>query len=175
MIHPIKHFITITKHRHLVMHYCFKCGLIRQGLMHDLSKYGFTEFWSGAKYYSGDKSPHVKQREKCGYSIAWLHHKGRNKHHIDYWVDSDPKTHIIGPVIMPNKYIAEAICDRIAASKVYNKKKYVPQDVLDYFNKEMLFLPVHEEVKKKFEFLLNYYVQNGQKALFKYMKKNMRK
>ena len=63
MLHPIKHFITITKHRHLVMHYCFKCGLIKQGLAHDLSKYGFTEFWNGAKYYLGNKSPHYKERE----------------------------------------------------------------------------------------------------------------
>ena len=39
MSHPIKHFITITKHRHLVMKLCFKMGLYKQGLLHDLSKY----------------------------------------------------------------------------------------------------------------------------------------
>ena len=175
MIHPIKHFITITKHRHLVMHYCFKCGLIKQGLLHDLSKYGITEFWRGAKYYDGKKSPHHNERAAIGYSLAWMHHKGRNKHHVDYWIDDNPITKRIEPVIMPNKYIAESICDRIAASKNYNKMDFKPQMVLDYFNNEKERLIIHDEVRKKIEFLLNYYVENGQKALFKYMKKNMRK
>ena len=178
MIHPIKHFLVITKHRILVRHYCFKCGLIWQGLTHDLSKYGFTEFFSGAKYYEGKRSPHFNQRQKVGYSIAWMHHKGRNKHHPEYWMDDNPVTHKIEPVLMPNKYIAESICDRIAASKVYNKKnkiEFKSQFVLDYFNKELDYLPLHPEVRKKYEFLLNYYVENGQKALFKYIRKNKNK
>lgn len=28
----------------MVLRYCFKCGLYKQGLLHDLSKYGITEF-----------------------------------------------------------------------------------------------------------------------------------
>ncbi len=174
MIHPIKHFITITKHRHLVMHYCFKCGLYMQGLAHDLSKYGFTEFFRGAKYYLGVKSPHHNERLQKGYSEAWMHHKGRNKHHVEYWVDVNLETHKYECVIIPDRYIAESMCDRIAASKVYNKKNFVPQMVKDYFYRESEFLPMHPEVRKKFEFLLDYYVNNGQKALFKYIKKNMR-
>ena len=175
MLHPIKHFLTITNHRHKVMMYCFKSGLIIQGLMHDLSKYGFTEFWLGAKYYDGKKSPHYNERIKNGYSRAWLHHKGRNKHHIDYWMDVNMKTFFIEPVEMPNKYIMECVCDRIAASKVYNKGNFKPSMVLDYFNKEAEFLPMHEKTKEKIVFLLNYYIDNGEKKLFKYMKKNFRK
>ena len=41
------HFHTITAHKFLVMKYCFKVGLYRQGLLHDLSKYGPTEFLVG--------------------------------------------------------------------------------------------------------------------------------
>ena len=174
MIHPIKHFITITRHRHKVMWYCFRCGLYKQALAHDLSKYGFTEFWLGAKNYLGTKSPHHKERETKGYSEAWMHHKGRNKHHVEYWVDVNMETHKYECVLIPDRYIAESMCDRIAASKVYNKKNFTPMDVKNYFTKEGAFLPMHDEVRKKFLFLMDYYVDNGEKALFKYIKKNMR-
>lgn len=35
----LAHFRTITHHRHLVFLGCLRVGLIRQGLLHDLSKY----------------------------------------------------------------------------------------------------------------------------------------
>ena len=47
------HFETITRHKLLVMKYCFECGLYRQGLTHDLSKYAPVEFFAGAKYFQG--------------------------------------------------------------------------------------------------------------------------
>ena len=175
MIHPFKHFKTITTHRHKVMIYCFKCGLYKQGLLHDLSKYGFTEFWHGAKYYTGIYSPHVNERNDHGYSIAWLHHKGRNKHHLEYWQDISHKEGKYVPIDVPNRYIAESICDRIAASKVYKKKSFTPQDVLDYFNYEGNAIPMTEVTKNKMVELLNYYVKNGEKALFKYIKQNYRR
>ena len=43
----LAHFKTITHHRHLVCRYCFRLGLYRQGLTHDLSKYSPQEFWRG--------------------------------------------------------------------------------------------------------------------------------
>lgn len=81
------HLKTVTTHRRLVRRLCFKCGLIRQGLTHDLSKLSAAEFWRGVKYYQGNRSPQTKERELFGYSAAWLHHKGRNKHHYEYWTD----------------------------------------------------------------------------------------
>ena len=80
----IKHFQTITKHKILVMQECFRVGLYRQGLLHDLSKYGWTEFRVGCRYYQGTRSPNNAEREDKGYSSAWLHHKGRNKHHYEF-------------------------------------------------------------------------------------------
>ena len=82
-----KHFCTITRHKFLVMEGCFKVGLIKQGLLHDLSKYTPTEFIVGCKYYQGVMSPNNAERMDKGYSSAWLHHKGRNKHHLEYWID----------------------------------------------------------------------------------------
>ena len=65
-MHIFKHFHTITKNRHIVMHYCFKLGIGVQGLRHDLSKYSPTEFFNGAKYYQGTRSPNDREREvKC--------------------------------------------------------------------------------------------------------------
>lgn len=82
-----KHFCTINHHKILVMRGCFQVGLIRQGLLHDLSKYSPTEFIVGCRYYQGNMSPNNAEREAVGYSSAWLHHKGRNKHHLEYWID----------------------------------------------------------------------------------------
>ena len=81
------HFSTITRHRNLVRKHCFQIGLYWQGLTHDLSKYSPEEFWTGVRYYQGNRSPNAAERETVGYSRAWLHHKGRNKHHYEYWID----------------------------------------------------------------------------------------
>lgn len=60
----VKHFQTITKHKLIVMQECFRVGLYRQGLLHDLSKYGWTEFRVGCKYYQGTRSPNNAEREE---------------------------------------------------------------------------------------------------------------
>lgn len=82
-----QHFKTITRHKLLVMKYCFKMGLYWQGLVHDLSKYSWTEFSVGCRYYQGDRSPNNAEREATGLSTSWIHHYGRNKHHFEHWVD----------------------------------------------------------------------------------------
>ena len=81
------HFLTITHHKLVVMEGCFQVGLFKQGLLHDLSKYSWEEFKTGVKYYQGTRSPNAAEKEEKGYSSAWLHHKGRNKHHFEYWTD----------------------------------------------------------------------------------------
>ena len=82
-MHPIAHFKTITTHRNLVCSYCLRLGLVAQGLTHDLSKYAPVEFWRGARYYQGTRSPNDIERKKTGVSQAWVHHKGRNRHHFE--------------------------------------------------------------------------------------------
>lgn len=174
-MHIIKHFLTITKHRHKVMHYCFKCGLYKQGLLHDLSKYSFIEFFNGAKYYDGTKSPHHNERLTKGYSDAWMHHKGRNKHHSEYWYDWSNIEKRYVPIPMPNKYIGEMFCDRLAASKVYNKKNFTPDIPLNYYLSKQHEVIMHEDTKQKIEFLLRMYQSEGEKKTFKYIKKHFRK
>ena len=154
---------------------CFKVGLYRQGLLHDLSKYSWTEFHIGAKYYQGTRSPNNEEREETGLSTAWLHHKGRNKHHFEYWTDVDKSGSII-PIDMPPKYFAEMVCDRVAASKVYKGKNYTDACPLEYFmgRKENIFM--HPETAKRLEYFLKLLADKGEKALFSelkdYVKKN---
>jgi hypothetical protein len=125
------HLRTVRKHRKMVRKLCFKCGLYWQGLTHDLSKYSHTEFWNGVKYFTGTASPHVGERKVKGYSDAWLHHHNKNKHHAEYWVDIvDGKAE---PVSIPLKYLAEMICDRVAASMIYLGDKYTDAAPWDYY------------------------------------------
>ena len=123
------HFSTITRHRNLVRKHCFQIGLYWQGLTHDLSKYSPEEFWTGVRYYQGNRSPNAAERETVGYSRAWLHHKGRNKHHYEYWIDiSNHKEEGLVGNKMPLRYVAEMVCDRIAACEVYKGKAYTKKD-----------------------------------------------
>ena len=102
----LQHLKTINHHKWLVCQGCFKVGLYKQGLLHDLSKYSPTEFLVGCKFYQGTRSPNNAEREVKGYSAAWLHHKGRNRHHYEYWLDysTDLNEGIIG-MKMPVKMI----------------------------------------------------------------------
>ena len=171
-MHIFKHFCTITKHRHIVMRYCFKLGIYFQGLRHDLSKYSPTEFFNGAKYYQGTRSPNDREREVKGYSEAWMHHKGRNKHHYEYWIDVNNDTHLYGPVPIPIKYLKEMLCDRIAASKVYLGKKYNDSSAYDYFMTHTARAGMHPESSKIMESWLKMLKEKGEKETFKYIKEN---
>ena len=103
----------------LVLAGCFRVGLYWQGLTHDLSKYSPTEFLIGARYYQGDRSPNAAERQDKGYSEAWMHHKGRNRHHYEYWTDMNMQTRCYESVQMPRRYLVEQIMDRRAACIVY--------------------------------------------------------
>lgn len=166
-----KHFVTITKHRWEVRRICFKIGIFYQGLTHDLSKYTPVEFFNGARYYLGTKSPTIAEREDKGYSAAWMHHKGRNKHHFEYWNDLDMKEHVYKSVKMPIKYVKEMFCDRVAASKIYLGKKYTDSAALDYFTVKRAKDLMHPETAELLRTWLEYLKENGEKETFKMIRK----
>lgn len=170
-MHPFKHFHTITKHRHKVIYHCFKTGIGWQGLFHDLSKYSPTEFIPGAKYYLGTRSPNERERELFGYSLAWMHHKGRNKHHFEYWVDINPTTKRYDPVPMPLRYITEMFCDRVAACKIYRGKNYADNSALDYFIRGNARTKMHPETADILEEWLTMLAERGEQETFAYIKK----
>lgn len=165
-----KHFKTISYHKWLVMKGCFQVGLIRQGLAHDLSKYQPSEFFIGAKYYQGNRSPNNAEREEKGYSAAWLHHKGRNKHHYEYWVDYNTEHGTMEPVQMPVRYTVEMFIDRIAASKVYNKGHYTQNDPFIYYHHGKTEQFLHPCTAKLLEELLEMLRDSGEKKTFQYIR-----
>ena len=140
--------MTITRHRHKVMYHCLRCGILWQGMRHDLSKYSPTEFLPGARFYLGDRSPTEGERREYGYSKAWMHHKGRNKHHFEYWTDYNPKTRRMEAVEMPLKYVKEMFCDRVAATMVYQGTQFNFKAPLDYYNKTHHYYVINENTDR---------------------------
>lgn len=140
----IKHFNLITHHKWIVFKLCCKVGKPWRGLLHDMSKYSPTEFLESAKYYVGSHSPITEAKKDKGYSEAWLHHKGRNKHHSEYWVDYNAPE--VAPII-PYPYAVEMICDKLAAGIVYEGKKWTKEYELEYWNKEKEKIEAHPKMK----------------------------
>ena len=172
----IRHFQTITKHKIYVMRECFRVGLYRQGLLHDLSKYSWTEFRIGCRYYQGTRSPNNAEREEKGYSSAWLHHKGRNKHHFEYWIDYGINAEEgLKGMKMPVKYVVEMFIDRMSASMNYQKEKYTDKSPLEYYEKRAEYYLLHEDTRKQLEFLLNKLAKDGEKETLKFIKKEVLK
>ncbi len=169
-MHPIKHFKVIARHQRTVIKHCAKCGILWQGLKHDLSKYTPTEFIAGAKYFIGTRSPNEGERSDKGYSLAWMHHQGRNKHHFEYWKDYNPETKLMSPVKMPYKYVAEMFCDRLAASKIYQGKNYSPTHPIEYFMRAKTTRLIHPDTSDELEFLLKELAEKGEKHVFKLIK-----
>lgn len=169
-----KHFCTITHHRMLVMKYCFKIGLYWQGLTHDLSKYSPSEFWPGCRYYQGYRSPNNAERESKGYSSAWLHHKGRNKHHYEYWIDYSLKKGMeLAGMKMPPKYVAEMMMDRIAASRIYKGEAYDQHQPLAYYEQGKEAYVIHEETQALLEYLLRMLSRQGEEKTLAYIRRNL--
>ncbi len=165
-----RHFYTITRHRHAVILHCAKAGIFWQGLGHDLSKYSPTEFFSGVKYYQGTRSPNEQERIENGYSAAWMHHKGRNRHHYEYWTDYSYKDGKMMPVKMPLRYVAEMFCDRVAACKIYNGAAYRDGDALAYYNRTGQHHYIHPETSALLESLLHMLADEGEERTFAHLR-----
>ena len=170
MIHPIKHLSVILKHRHMVIKHCFKAGIPVRGLLHDLSKFSPTEFIPGVKYYQGSRSPNEQERDIFGYSKAWMHHKGRNRHHFEYWTDVNPETKMYEPVKMPTVFFKEMFCDRVAASKTYQGENYTDEHPINYFLRGNARLSMHPETAETLEMLLRMLAEKGEDETFKFIR-----
>lgn len=176
-MHPLKHLKRVFEHRKIVRRYCFRLGLYHQGLTHDLSKYSPAEFLSGAVYYSDSHSPAAAERRDKGVAKAWLHHKGRNRHHPEYWVDYmvDEEGKVeFGPNRMPRRYVAEMFCDYIAASRIYLGDKYTDRAPYERFMKEKGHKMIHHENSSEFEKMLTVLMNEGEEAAFRYVRSWLR-
>lgn len=159
-----KHLGTVNQHRYEVLKNCFACGLYQQGLTHDLSKYSPSEFWVSVRYFQGWRSPYVYEKELFGYSAGWLHHKGRNRHHWEYWYDMINGEWI--PIRMPQKYVIEMVCDRVAACRIYQKEKYTQESALNYYLQKNDKKYMHPETASLLEMILREIAERGENAVF---------
>lgn len=171
----VNHFKTITRHRHEVMKNCFRAGIGFQGLFHDLSKYMPAEFLPGVRYFQGDRSPNEMERETIGYSNAWMHHKGRNRHHYEYWNDYNPKTKRIEAVKMPTRYFVEMVCDRIAASKIYYGENYTDESSLNYYLRKKGKMFINAETERDLEKILRVLAFEGENKVFRLLRRMVRR
>lgn len=176
-----KHFCTITRHKLLVMKGCFAVGLYRQGLLHDLSKYTPTEFLVGCRYYQGTMSPNNAERMERGYSSAWLHHKGRNKHHMEYWIDYGVPKERDGKIEhkgicgmkMPVRYVVEMYIDRVAASKNYQKGHFTDKSPIIYYLNGRQFHVLHEDTRALLELLLYMLAAKGEAGVNRFIRQEL--
>ena len=174
MWHPIKHYKTIHHHKMLVMRYCFRCGLYWQGLTHDLSKLSPVEFWAGAKYWQGNCSPNNAQRQAEGYSRACLLHKARIPHHLESGIDSPPDgDHPVAAMPMPENYVAEMICDRIAASRNYLGDRYTDAAAWEYYDRSKDHYILHPRTRAQLETALQLLRDKGEDACFSYVRREL--
>ncbi len=167
------HFSTITCHKIKVGQLCFRCGLYKQGLMHDLSKYSWVEFSAGVKYYQGDRSPIEKEKEVVGYSLGWLHHKGRNRHHWEHWIDMN-KEGMFG-IEMPANYVVEMFCDRVAATMIYQKDQFTTRSPYDYYLKGRHKYMMHPKTHELLECLLKMLAESDLDTTIAYIRKEVLK
>lgn len=163
---------------------CFQVGLYRQGILHDLSKYSPTEFLVGCRYYQGTMSPNNAERADKGYSAAWLHHKGRNKHHLEYWIDygipdkegphKGEKKGLCG-MKMPLHYAVEMYVDRVSASKNYQREKYQDDSALKYYLNGKEYHMLHEDTRALLELLLEMLAVQGEDETNRFIRNELLK
>lgn len=141
------HLKTVLVHKYWVLHYASRLGYPWRGLVHDISKFSPEEFFEGVKYWNGKRSPILVAKYLNGISYAWLHHRGRNKHHYEYWIDKLDNGGV--PQKMPFKYVIEMICDWFGACRAYEgntnnifEKEYV------WWCSRSEYVKVHNETKK---------------------------
>lgn len=170
----LSHLRTVQHHRFLVLRHCWRVGLYWQGLTHDLSKFSPVEFSAGAKYYQGNRSPNEIERREKGFSAAWLHHKGRNKHHLEYWIDYAADGSGMCGMKMPIQYVIEMFCDRVAASKIYQGATYTQTHPLEYYLRGKPRRVIHPQTAALLEEWLTCLAQEGEDAAFARVRAKLR-
>ena len=102
-----------------------------------------------------------------------MHHKGRNKHHYEYWTDLNLKTRQYESCPMPRKYLVEMVMDRRAACMTYQGKNYTPASALNYFlgSKERYLL--HPSTQRELEYILTMLRDRGEEETFRYLRQEV--
>ena len=151
----ILHLKTIMIHKYWVSYYSFLLRNSFVGIFHDLSKFHPIEFFESIKYADGKCSPIIRCKADKGYSIAWLHHKSHNKHHLEYWLDFNGDK--IMPIEMPSIYMKEMLSDWLAAGRTYVGKSFKIKDEYKWMQSrnEILCKMLHSSTNMKIRKLIS--------------------
>ena len=86
-------------------------------------------------------------------------------------MDYDPKNiNQLVSMRMPEKYVAEMFCDRVAASKNYRKAAYTDRDAYDYYERFKQQYIMHPETRALLEKLLIMLRDEGEEKTFRYIR-----
>ena len=102
-----------------------------------------------------------------------MHHKGRNKHHYEYWVDLSPVTRKYEPVPMPRRYQEEMVRDRRAACMPYQGKAYTDGSALEYFEKSRERSLMNPQTQQELRYILTMLRDRGEQETFRYLKEEV--
>ena len=158
-----KYLKQVLLHKKYVFEECRACGILWQGITHDLSKFSKDEFIPYSKYFMEDK-----EKNKEVFIKAWMHHKGNNPHHWEYWIDYDENGNIVANK-MPYNYVVEMVCDWIGAGKAY-EKRWNTNSPFEYYNKVRSGRHFHPETEKLVLLFLNCVRFHGLKQFHKLAK-----
>lgn len=153
------HTRNIITHKYWVFYYACKLGIPFRGFMHDWSKFSPIEFFESVKYYQGTSSPIPACKKAKGYSLAWQHHKGRNPHHYEYWIDNIDNGGT--PIKIPYKYVLEMIADYLAAGKTYQGKSFTFKGEYEWWKSQRQLRNMHENTKMFLDIVFKYLALYG--------------
>ena len=163
-----KHLRKILIHKWWVFYYACKLGIPLRGLLHDLSKFSWVEFGESIKYYQGDKSPIPVAKKDKGYSDAWQHHKGRNPHHYEYWVDWDEEGNEV-LIPLPYECVLELIADYFGAFRAYNGYMSLSAEYKWWIKKRET-IPMHPLTKSTISNIMLDIMNHGGRFNYEYWK-----
>ena len=70
------------------------------------------------------------------------------------------------PIRMPQKYVIEMVCDRVAACRIYQKEKYTQESALNYYLQKNDKKYMHPETASLLEMILREIAERGENAVF---------
>ena len=114
-------------------------------VVHDLSRFSFTEFREYARWFYGDK------KNADGFDRAWVHHQNHNDHHPEYWIDRSNGGN--EPLPMPIVQVREMVADWFAAGKAYHGHWPNPCN-FTWFEKNRDHMRLHEDTEMRISFVL---------------------
>lgn len=158
----------IVIHKFWVAYYCFQLGLYWQGITYDLSKFSLTEIKGALKYWNDFKSSLAYEKELNGYSETFLHHRGHNPHHYEYWIHSLDEGGVAAE--MPRKYALELICDYLAACRTYRGN---PKEEYKWWEEHSPKMKIHRRTKQYLNRIFLNFSHNSLKQAVKFADKCM--